>query len=256
LWANRIILMLQINNLTKKYNNLTVLENINLSVSDSEFTCLLGPSGCGKTTLLRIVAGLEEATTGSITLDSEPITRTHPQIGMVFQEYTLFPWRNILDNTIFGLEMQGMDKNKAREKARKYLKALGLAQFEKHYPHELSGGMKQRVAILRALLLRPKVLLMDEPFAALDAQTRNQLQEELLKIWSKERNTILFVTHSVDEAVYLADKIVIFTKRPGRIKQTITIHLPRPRDRTSPEANRIRSQVLKALWSEQQPTLI
>lgn len=243
--------MLQINNLTKKYGELTVLDGINLTVRDGDFTCILGPSGCGKTTLLRIIAGLENSTSGSIILDGERITGTHPKIGMVFQEYALFPWRTVLDNAIFGLEMQGMDKHTARGKARKYLKAMGLQQFEKSYPHELSGGMKQRVAILRALLLKPKVLLMDEPFGALDAQTRNQLQAELLKIWSKDRKTILFVTHSVDEAVYLADRVVILTKRPGRIKQIIQVDLSRPRDRTSSEANKIRREVLKALGAEQ-----
>ncbi|OYT62843.1 nitrate ABC transporter ATP-binding protein [Methanosarcinales archaeon ex4484_138] len=243
--------MLKINNLSKKYDKLIVLEDINLEIADSEFICLLGPSGCGKTTLLRIVAGLGQATTGEIILNNQKITRTNTCIGMVFQEYALFPWRNILDNAIFGLEMQGIDRETARNKTRKYLRLLGLEQFEKSYPHELSGGMKQRVAILRALLVKPEVLLMDEPFGALDAQTRNQLQTELLKIWSKDKKTVLFVTHSVDEAVYLADRVIIFSKRPGRIRKTIEIKLPRPRDRTSMEVNKVRSKVLRALGAEQ-----
>ena len=244
--------MLKINNLSKKYDKLIVLEDINLEIADSEFICLLGPSGCGKTTLLRIVAGLGQATTGEIILNNQKITRTNTCIGMVFQEYALFPWRNILDNAIFGLEMQGIDRETARNKTRKYLRLLGLEQFEKSYPHELSGGMKQRVAILRALLVKPEVLLMDEPFGALDAQTRNQLQTELLKIWSKDKKTVLFVTHSVDEAVYLADRVIIFSKRPGRIRKTIEIKLPRPRDRTSMEVNKVRSKVLRALGAEQE----
>ncbi len=244
--------MLKINNLSKKYDDLLVLDNINLEIADSEFICLLGPSGCGKTTLLRIVAGLEEATTGRITLNNQSITGPNTCIGMVFQDYALFPWRNILDNAIFGLEMKGVDKETARTKARKYLRLLGLERFEKSHPHELSGGMKQRVAILRALLIKPEVLLMDEPFGALDAQTRNQLQIELLKIWNKDKKTVLFVTHSVDEAVYLADRVIILSKRPGRIKETIEINLPRPRDRTSMEVNKIRSRVLKTLGAEQE----
>jgi len=244
--------MLQINNLNKKYDELLVLEDINLEIADSEFICLLGPSGCGKTTLLRIVAGLEQATTGSITLNNQTVTSTNTCIGMVFQEYALFPWRNILDNAIFGLEMKGVDKETARTKTRKYLRPLGLEQFEKSYPHELSGGMKQRVAILRALLIKPEVLLMDEPFGALDAQTRNQLQTELLKIWNKDKKTVLFVTHSVDEAVYLADRVIIFSNRPGKIRKMIEINLPRPRDRTSMEVNKIRNKVLKALGAEQE----
>jgi len=243
--------MLKINNLSKKYDKLIVLEDILNEIADSEFICLLGPSGCGKTTLLRIVAGLGQATTGEIILNNQKITRTNTCIGMVFQEYALFPWRNILDNAIFGLEMQGIDRETARNKTRKYLRLLGLEQFEKSYPHELSGGMKQRVAILRALLVKPEVLLMDEPFGALDAQTRNQLQTELLKIWSKDKKTVLFVTHSVDEAVYLADRVIIFSKRPGRIRKTIEIKLPRPRDRTSMEVNKVRSKVLRALGAEQ-----
>ncbi|HID26618.1 MAG TPA: ABC transporter ATP-binding protein [Methanosarcinales archaeon] len=242
--------MLQIKNLSKKYKNLTVLDDINLEVADCEFVCILGPSGCGKTTLLRIIAGLEEPTSGTLSMNHKTIKGITPEIGMVFQEYTLFPWRNILDNAIFGLEMQGVDKNTAISKARKYLRAIGLDQFEKNYPHELSGGMKQRVAILRALLLNPQLLLMDEPFGALDAQTRNQLQSELLRIWSKDKKTVLFITHSVDEAVYLADKIVLFTARPARIKQIFNINLPRPRDRTSTNANKLRSQILKTLGAE------
>ncbi|WP_440954053.1 ABC transporter ATP-binding protein [Methanosarcina sp. Mfa9] len=226
------------------------LENINFDVEDGEFICLLGPSGCGKTTLLRIVAGLETQTSGEITLNGVPITGPDPKRGMVFQQYSLFPWRTVIDNITFGLEMQGIGKGEARKQVEKYLDLVGLEQFKNSYPHELSGGMQQRAAIARALANEPEVLLMDEPFGALDAQTRNILQDELLKIWEQKNVTFLFVTHSVDEAVFLSDRIVVMTSRPGRVKEIIKVELPRPRSRTSPEANRLRDRILKLLEQE------
>ncbi len=226
------------------------LENINFNVEDGEFVCLLGPSGCGKTTLLRIVAGLETHTSGEITLNGAPITGPDPKRGMVFQQYSLFPWRTVIDNITFGLEMQGVGKGEARKQVEKYLDLVGLEQFKNSYPHELSGGMQQRAAIARALANEPEVLLMDEPFGALDAQTRNILQDELLKIWEQKHVTFLFVTHSVDEAVFLSDRIVVMTSRPGRVKEIINVELPRPRSRTSPEANLLRDKVLKLLEQE------
>jgi NitT/TauT family transport system ATP-binding protein len=226
------------------------LHDINLSIKENEFICFIGPSGCGKTTLLRIIAGLDEPTSGAVYLKGEAITGPGPERGMVFQEYSLFPWRTVLDNIAFGPQLKGVSKEERYEKARLYLRMVGLERFEESYPHELSGGMKQRVAIARALVNDPLALLMDEPFGALDAQTRNVMQSELLRIWNEERKTIVFVTHSVDEAIYLGDRIMIMSTRPGRIKDIIDLDLPRPRNRTSPEVNRIRDRVLCDLRSE------
>ena len=227
-----------------------ILNDINLSIKENEFVCFIGPSGCGKTTLLRIVAGLEDPTSGTITLDGELIKGPSPERGMVFQEYSLFPWRTVIDNIAFGLELRGIPPNERMVRSRQYLKMVGLERFETRYPHELSGGMKQRVAIARALVNDPRALLMDEPFGALDAQTRNIMQSELLRIWSEEKKTVVFVTHSVDEAIYLADRIVIMSARPGRIKDVIEIPLVRPRNRTSFEVNQIRDRILSDLRSE------
>ncbi|WP_135611249.1 ABC transporter ATP-binding protein [Methanococcoides sp. AM1] len=226
------------------------LDNINLEIKDKEFICFIGPSGCGKTTLLRSIAGLEMPDSGEITLDGERITVPDSKRGMVFQEYSLFPWNTVIQNITFGPQMQGMSKGESLERAEKYLKLVGLEQFRNSYPYELSGGMRQRVAIARALANEPKVLLMDEPFGALDAQTRNTLQNELLDVWAKNQITIVFVTHSVDEAVFLADKIVVMTARPGKIKKVINVELPRPRDRTSSEANELRHSLLRMLAEE------
>jgi NitT/TauT family transport system ATP-binding protein len=229
---------------------MVALQDINLNIEENEFVCFIGPSGCGKTTLLRIVAGLEEATEGTVTLDGDPIKGPGPERGMVFQEYSLFPWRTVIDNIVFGLELKGIPSAERLAQGRQYLKMVELERFETRYPHELSGGMKQRVAIARALVNHPKALLMDEPFGALDAQTRNIMQSELLRIWQEERKTVVFVTHSVDEAIYLADRIVIMSARPGRIKDIIDIPLARPRNRTSSEVNLIRDRILCDLRSE------
>ena len=226
------------------------LDNVSLHVDDKEFVCFLGPSGCGKTTLLRIIAGLDTPDSGEIILDGTRITIPDSKRGMVFQEYSLFPWRNVTENIIFGPEMKGVARKKAIQDAEKYLELVGLTQFKDSFPYELSGGMRQRVAIARALANEPEVLLMDEPFGALDAQTRNSLQHQLLEIWNKKHITILFVTHSVDEAVFLADRIVVMTARPGKIKEIIKVDLPRPRIRTSPEVNKLRTAVLQLLSEE------
>jgi ABC-type nitrate/sulfonate/bicarbonate transport system, ATPase component len=242
---------LVIKNLSKKFQNgdseFKALENINLTVKDGEFVTILGPSGCGKTTLLRIIAGLETYSDGMATLNGEMISGPGPKRGMVFQEYSLFPWKTVIGNVMFGLLMQKIPKEEAEKKALAYLELVGLSEFKNSYPYELSGGMKQRVAIARALANEPEVILMDEPFGALDAQTRNNLQKELLRIWEDEKRTIIFVTHSVDEAVFLSDRIVILSKRPGAVKKEIEINIPRPRDRTRPEENQIRNDVLRLL---------
>ncbi|HRS93020.1 MAG TPA: ABC transporter ATP-binding protein [Methanolinea sp.] len=220
------------------------LSGISLAVADSEFVSVLGPSGCGKTTLLRIIAGLETPTSGTIALDGERIAGPSPRMAMIFQEYSLYPWRTVIDNIEFGLEIRGMTREERKKRAIEYLDLVGLRDFAGRFPYELSGGMRQRVAVARALAIDPAILLMDEPFGALDAQTRNRLQRELLDIWEKTRKTVLFVTHSVDEAVYLSDRIVVLTPRPGRIREIVPIGLPRPRERTDVEFARIRRYVL------------
>ncbi|MCK5660473.1 MAG: ABC transporter ATP-binding protein, partial [Methanosarcinales archaeon] len=209
------------------------------------------PSGCGKTTLLRIVAGLDTPTSGYISLDDVPITGPTPDTGFVFQEYSLFPWKTVIGNIEFGTAMRAMDKGGRRSASMRYLKLVGLEGVALSYPYELSGGMKQRVAIARALANNPQVLLMDEPFGALDAQTRNTLQVELLSIWEKDQKTIIFVTHSVDEAVFLADRILVMGA-DGGIVDIHDIDMPRPRDRTSVDANRYRNELLELLKSERE----
>ncbi len=220
------------------------LADVNLDIRDQEFICMVGPSGCGKTTLLRIIAGLETPTAGEVTVDGNAVIGPDPKRGMVFQEYSLFPWRRVIDNVAFGLEMKGVGKEERRKTADHYIDMVGLSQFRNAYPFELSGGMRQRVAIARALANDPDVLLMDEPFGALDAQTRNRMQRELLSLWAGTKQTIIFVTHSVDEAVYLADRIVVLSQRPGTVREIISIPWSRPRDRTSAEFAEVRRRVL------------
>lgn len=244
--------VISIKNLCKKYKtkeNLTVdaLKNINLDIDKNDFICIVGPSGCGKSTLLRIIAGLESASEGEILYVGKQLKKPTREIGMVFQDYSLLPWRTVLDNIALGLEFKGVSKSKRQEIALKYLKLIDMENFKKAYPYELSGGMQQRVAIARALANDPNVLLMDEPFGALDAHTRILLQKELLRIWEQNKKTILFVTHSVDEAVYLADKVVVMSSRPGKIKQIVDIDIKRPRDRGDIKYATMTSKILKML---------
>ncbi len=226
------------------------LDGLDLEIRDKEFAVILGPSGCGKSTFLYIVAGFEKPTGGQILLNGNPIVRPGPDRGFVFQEFALFPWMNVLGNITFGLENQGMPKRQAREIAQRYIDMIGLHGFEKSYPHTLSGGMKQRVGLARAMAYNPEVLLMDEPFGALDAQTRKTMQEELERVWEKERKTVVFVTHSVIEAVYLADRIFIMMARPGTVKGIIDVTLPRPRDYVGEGFLSIRKEVLSLLEEE------
>jgi NitT/TauT family transport system ATP-binding protein len=205
--------------------------------------------------VLRLVADLEEVTGGEIYENGKQVSEPGPDRGMVFQEFALFPWRTVIKNVEFGLELKGVSKEERREKALSYIDLVNLEGFEDSYPHELSGGMKQRVGIARALANEPDVLLMDEPFGSLDAQTRNIMQRELLRIWDKAKITVIFVTHSVDEAVYLADRIIILTARPGTVKRTIPIELRRPRDRASEDFAKIRHEVLQELEEEVTKTL-
>lgn len=220
------------------------LSDINFEIHDGEFICILGPSGCGKTTLLRIIAGLESPTSGQVLIDGTAIDRPNQKLGMIFQDYSLYPWRTVNENIAFGLELRGVGKVERDKTGEEYLELAGLSGFGNSYPYELSGGMRQRVAVVRALAVNPVVLLMDEPFGALDAQTRNRLQHDLLEIWEKTKKTILFVTHSVDEAVFLADRIVVLTPRPGHVCEIINVDHPRPRDRTSVEFAKVRRHVL------------
>jgi NitT/TauT family transport system ATP-binding protein len=206
-----------------------VFDNISLEIHRREFICVVGASGCGKSTLARIVAGLDEANGGTVLLDGKPVTGPGPDRGMVFQGYTLFPWLSVRSNVMFGLKMQGKEEITAKAEARQWLEMVGLSKFENLYPHELSGGMKQRVAIARALANNPRILIMDEPFAALDAQTRCQMQSYLLQIWKKVDATILFITHDLDEAAYLSDRVLVLGTNPGRVVEFIENPVPRPR---------------------------
>jgi len=241
-------------NLTKIFDQgdrrVVALKDFNLEVRENEFTVIVGPSGCGKSTFLHIAAGFEKPTEGEILLDGKPVTKPGPDRGFVFQEPNLYPWRTVLGNIMFGLEVMGVPKKEAEKKAMEYVKMVGLTGFENAYPHTLSGGMKQRVGIARALAYDPEVLLMDEPFGALDAQTRKVMQRELIRIWEKTKKTVVFVTHSVIEAVYLADTIVVMTARPGRVKGIIDVDLPRPRNYTDKRYLSIREKVLNLLEEE------
>ncbi|HBC97863.1 MAG TPA: ABC transporter ATP-binding protein [Clostridium sp.] len=227
------------------------LDNFNLKVKKGEFITVVGPSGCGKSTFLDILAGLSKPTSGKVYIDGEPITGPALDRGIILQGYALFSWRTVEKNIEFGLEIKKIPKEERKKISEKFIELVGLKGFENRYPHELSGGMKQRVAIARALAYDPEVLLMDEPFAAVDAQTRESLQEELLNIWEKTNKTIVFITHSIEEAVFLADRVVVMATSPGRIKEIINVKLPRPRInsqiRTSQEFNLSRNKIWELL---------
>jgi NitT/TauT family transport system ATP-binding protein len=228
------------------------LGGIDLTIGDSEFLCIVGPSGCGKTTLLRILAGLETQSAGEVAIAQED--RRRPLNSMVFQEHSLFPWMTVLDNAAFGLEMRGMPRRERYDKVMRFLEVVGLTRFRDHYPNQLSGGMKQRVSLVRAFVTDPEVLLMDEPFAALDAQNKVLLQDELVRIWEASRKTVVYITHSIEEALALGDRIVVMTSAPGRLKETIDVGFPRPRDifhiRATPEFGAISGRIWDVLESE------
>jgi NitT/TauT family transport system ATP-binding protein len=227
-----------------------VLRDISLEVADLEFLAVIGPSGCGKSTFLRILDGLIPADAGTIRLNGRPVTGTGQGRGMVFQTFDLFPWRTALGNVEFGLEVQGLPRHERRRRARDYLELVGLSGFERAYPHQLSGGMQQRVGIARALAIRPEILLMDEPFGSLDVQTRDLLQDELLRIWEREQKTVVFVTHSIEEAIYLADRVVVFSPRPAQIDRVVDVAFPRPRReelKTTAEFLELRRQIWELL---------
>ncbi len=231
---------------------IVALQNIDLDIRKGEFVCLLGPSGCGKSTLLNAVAGFQPPTKGTVTVDGRTITEPGPDRGMVFQEYALFPWMTVAQNVAFGLEIKGMSKAEIAERVEWLLQKLHLQDFRNRFPKDLSGGMRQRVAIARVLALDSPILLMDEPFGALDALTRRTLQDELLRIWEEVGKTILFVTHSIEESIYLADRIIVMTYRPGTIKRDVVVDMPRPRDGSAPEFNRLKRELSQMVMEEQQ----
>ena len=208
---------------------LQALDRVNLEIYPGEFVCIVGPSGCGKTTFLNAVDGLLPISGGSMTLDDKEITKPGPDRAMVFQQASLLPWRTVLKNVIYGLELQGWNRKAAADRGREFIQLVGLAGFEDAYPRELSGGMQQRVNLARALATDPDMLLLDEPFAALDAQTREFMQLELLRVWRKTQKTALFITHQINEAIYLADRVIVFSARPGHVREEFRINLPRPR---------------------------
>ncbi len=231
-----------------KNGTITAMDHVSLNIEEGEFICLLGPSGCGKSTFLNIVAGFLTPTSGKITLDGKEITKPGKERGVVFQEHALFPWLTIKQNILFGLKLRNVAAQEQQQELEKYLDMMGLTRFQNSFPKELSGGMRQRTSIARALINQPRTLLMDEPFSALDEQTRRKLQDELVKIWARERVTIIFITHSIDEALILADRIVVMTPRPGRIHTIYNMtEYPRPRDETSKEMLTIKQEISEIL---------
>ena len=246
-----------IDNVVKKFNGrngeMVALNGVTLDIHDNEFICVVGPSGCGKSTLLNIIAGLLEPTSGEVYCDGKLVEGTGTDRGVVFQQYALFPWLTVKKNVRFALEMRGIKGKEADELAMKYLEKVDLVKFADHYPKELSGGMKQRVAIARAYAAEPQVLLMDEPFGALDAQTRTQLQSELLETWERDRKTCFFITHDVDEAIILAQKVIVMSARPGRIKEIIDIDIPYPRGqetKMSPRFLELKNHIWSIVYQE------
>lgn len=243
-----------IDNIRKVYRKdeteTVAIENFDLTIRKGELVSLIGPSGCGKTTILRMIAGLLEPTEGSITIDGKENTGPGADRGVVFQDFALFPWRSVRRNVEFGLEVAGVPKDERREIADHYIDLVGLGDFKDARIHELSGGMKQRVGIARAMVNKPDVILMDEPFGALDAQTRNIMQAQLVKILGQTEQTIIFITHSVDEALYLSDRVILLSRRPSTIREVIQIPWPRPRDRADPEFTALRKRILEYLEQE------
>jgi len=233
-------------------NAVVALKGIDLHIPDGQFVCLLGPSGCGKSTLLNAIAGFALPSTGTITANGKLVTGPGPERGMVFQEYALFPWMTVEKNIAFGLEIKGTPAAQINARVEELLAMLSLSDFRQRFPKDLSGGMRQRVAIARVLALDSPIMLMDEPFGALDALTRRNLQDELLRIWAELKKTIIFVTHSIEEAIYLADRIVVMTYRPGTVKRDILVDLPRLRDPASPEFNALKRELGALVMEEQQ----
>ncbi len=241
-----------VRHLTKSYNSgqVIALEDISFEVQPYERLCILGPSGCGKTTLLRVLDCLIPRDQGEIILDGEPVTAPRPDVAMVFQHFGLFPWKKLEENIAYGLALRGHPKEEITQTVEHYIQLTGLKGFEKCYPYQLSGGMQQRAGLARALAVNPSLLLMDEPFGSLDAQTRETLQEELSKILEQERKTMLFVTHSIDEAIYLGDRILLMSPRPGKIREILPVEIPRPRDITQVKSHPRSVQLRTHIWEQ------
>jgi NitT/TauT family transport system ATP-binding protein len=251
--SNAQIVAAQVNKIFRTADkDVVALQDINLTVAQGEFVCLLGPSGCGKSTLLNAIAGFSLPSSGTIKVDGKLVTAPGPDRGMVFQEYALFPWMTVAENVAFGLDIKGLPRAAIREKVDALLAKLGLTDFAQRFPKDLSGGMRQRVAIARVLALDSPILLMDEPFGALDALTRRTLQDELLRIWAEFKKTIIFVTHSIEESIYLADRVVVMTYRPGTIKRDQRIELPRPRDPAASAFNELKREFSRLVMEEQE----
>ena len=245
--------LLQLRGLTRRFQQTLALQATDLDVAENDFITILGPSGCGKSTMLRIVAGLDQPSAGQALLAGQPITGPGAERGMVFQSYTLFPWLTVLDNVCFGLRERGLPRDEQLAIAHSFIGKVGLRGFEQHYPKQLSGGMQQRTALARALANRPRMLLMDEPFGALDHQTRELMQELLLGIWEAERTTVLFVTHDIDEAVFMGSRVVVMSARPGRIKLQREVELPHPRHysvKTTPAFAALKAELTEAVRAE------
>ena len=229
------------------------LQDCGVEVRPNEVLCVIGPSGCGKTTLLRIIDGLTRPDTGRVLFDGKEITGPRRDVAMVFQHFGLFPWKTAYQNVAYGLRVQGRPDQQIRETVPQYIELVGLRGFERHYPYQLSGGMQQRVGLARAFAVNPSVLLMDEPFGSLDAQTREVMQEELLRLWRIQRKTLVFVTHSIDEAIILGDRVALMTHRPGRIKDVIDVAIPRPRDPESVRSSPRYASLRRSIWNELRP---
>jgi NitT/TauT family transport system ATP-binding protein len=230
--------------------------NVELKVRSNEVLCIVGPSGCGKTTLLRCIGGLLTPSSGEVLIDGEPIRAPREGVAIVFQHFGLLPWKTVVDNVAFGLRIARLPRQRVAEKVEHYIHLVGLAGFENHYPYQLSGGMQQRVGLARALVIDPEILLMDEPFASVDAQTREVLQEELLQLHDRERKTMIFITHSIDEAIILGDRVAVMASRPGRVKEVLQVNFPRPRDPATVRAEPRYTEMRNHIWEELRPTVL
>jgi ABC-type nitrate/sulfonate/bicarbonate transport system ATPase subunit len=238
---------LELKGVNKRFGDLLVLTNINLTVDKGEFAAIVGPSGCGKSTILRMLAGLEEASEGLVSANSQPITKPDPRRTLIFQEHALYPWRTVEKNVGFGMELAKVSPNERKKRIDEILEKVGLDGFQKYYPHQLSGGMRQRASIARALVMNPEVLLLDEPYGALDAITRLAMQNELIRLWRGTGKTVLLITHDIDEAVYLADTIYVMSPRPGHFIQTLHNDMPRPRNRNGQKFVELRQKIMDSL---------
>jgi NitT/TauT family transport system ATP-binding protein len=250
---------IEMNDISKVFRSgrtpdIVALKDINLKVNEGEFVTVVGPSGCGKSTLLYLIAGLETPTEGEIFIDAKKVNKPDPKVGIIFQEFRIFLWRTVFKNVVFGLEVQNkLPKNEQTELAKKYIEMVGLSGFENRYPRELSGGMKQRVAIAQTLICSPEIILMDEPLGSVDSLTREVLQHEILRLWEKERKAILFVTHSIEEAIFLGTRVVVFSARPGVVRETFDVDFPYPRtgeEKNDPKFGRLRSRIWNVIERE------